>query len=453
MKRILRYCAGCLTALTLLAAIQLPIEATSFSDVNVGHWGHLYIEKAVEQQWVSGTGEGKFAPDGPLTAVQFHAMLVNAFSADALDAALGAENWRKPYLQAEQTLQLFQASGYSANNCDDALSRYGMAVMMQNLLQQKNVAMPNEQQIQAAQTDIADFERIPEQYRNAVATVYAMNLLSGRDEKGTFGGAATLTRAEGAVVLCRMSDVISDTSIQQTIVQEKNSRLVIGTDNAQQVKTVLGEPKAMYTNGDGRIWYTYYNDDYSDYIAVELAQDIVSVVYVSEGAAQASCIVEDRVTRSIEMQDPHQNDIVYARYYYTLGQSGGLTDTRSMEMLIFEMTNAYRNFNELPTLNWDERLSVAARKHCEHMYKNNYFEHITPAGVRPEQRVAAEGYPYVTCGENLALTAANPAYVLQAWVRSELHRKALISTNYADVGVGCYIVNGNVYAGQDFGRT
>lgn len=48
---------------------------------------------------------------------------------------------------------------------------------------------------------IGDWAKIPGEYQEPVMGVYALKLLSGMDEYGTFGGESYLTRAQAAVVL------------------------------------------------------------------------------------------------------------------------------------------------------------------------------------------------------------------------------------------------------------
>ena len=60
-----------------------------------------------------------------------------------------------------------------------------------------------------AQSRIADWNSIPTKYQTAVATCYAAGLLAGNDS-GAFVGGNTLTRAEGATVLCSLYSFVTN---------------------------------------------------------------------------------------------------------------------------------------------------------------------------------------------------------------------------------------------------
>ena len=44
--------------------------------------------------------------------------------------------------------------------------------------------------------------------RGPIIKCYALGILAGADSKGTFNGEADMTRAQAAVTLCRLADVI-----------------------------------------------------------------------------------------------------------------------------------------------------------------------------------------------------------------------------------------------------
>lgn len=52
-----------------------PGATTSFQDVPSSHWSYPYVTRAAENGWVTGVGDGKFAPDDTLTYAQFYAMV------------------------------------------------------------------------------------------------------------------------------------------------------------------------------------------------------------------------------------------------------------------------------------------------------------------------------------------------------------------------------------------
>ncbi len=91
----------------------------------------------------------------------------------------------------------------------------------------------------------------------------------------------------------------------------------------------------------------------------------------------------------------------------------------------------------------DKRLDKAARRHAADMVKRHYFSHYTPAGSDVADRARRTGYAKSRCswslGEVLAWGVAGrstAAATVQAWMGSPEHRHILISSRYADLGVG-----------------
>jgi uncharacterized protein YkwD len=98
--------------------------------------------------------------------------------------------------------------------------------------------------------------------------------------------------------------------------------------------------------------------------------------------------------------------------------------------------------DELP-LNPDRRLQAAAESHVSDMIANDYFEHISPSGVTPVDRVRAAGYlpnesvGYVI-GENLAwgtYQLSTPQSIVSAWIASPGHLANILESSYRDTGI------------------
>jgi uncharacterized protein YkwD len=90
------------------------------------------------------------------------------------------------------------------------------------------------------------------------------------------------------------------------------------------------------------------------------------------------------------------------------------------------------------------RLEQAAEGHGSEMISENYFEHVSPSGETPVDRVRGTGYipgpnaGYVI-GENLAwgtLSLATPQAVVEAWIASPKHLANILEAEYRETGVG-----------------
>jgi uncharacterized protein YkwD len=97
---------------------------------------------------------------------------------------------------------------------------------------------------------------------------------------------------------------------------------------------------------------------------------------------------------------------------------------------------------ELP-LQPDRRLEAAAESHGKEMLAVNYFEHVSPSGITPVDRVRDAGYipnsevGYVV-GENLAwgtLSLSTPEAIVNAWIASPEHLANILEAKYRDTGI------------------
>jgi hypothetical protein len=86
-----------------------------------------------------------------------------------------------------------------------------------------------------------------------------------------------------------------------------------------------------------------------------------------------------------------------------------------------------------------------AVQHSNDMYTNNYFSHVSPAGLHSWQRAMANGYPTSYVGENIAWGTYNSTYDTQEEAVEELaqelflsapHRQNMLNSQYNEIGTG-----------------
>ena len=107
------------------------------------------------------------------------------------------------------------------------------------------------------------------------------------------------------------------------------------------------------------------------------------------------------------------------------------------------LVNKQRAQHGEPPLLASAQLEAAAQSHAEDMISNDYFEHISPSGVTPVDRMRASGYipneqvGYVV-GENLAwgtLSLSTPQAIVAAWVASPGHLANILEGQYVETGI------------------
>lgn len=92
----------------------------------------------------------------------------------------------------------------------------------------------------------------------------------------------------------------------------------------------------------------------------------------------------------------------------------------------------------------DAELAHAAQGHSESMSEQGYFEHVSPDGQTPVQRLRAVGYITPAAGayeigENIAwgsLSDATPEAIVSAWMHSPPHRANILDSSFRDSGIG-----------------
>ncbi len=111
---------------------------------------------------------------------------------------------------------------------------------------------------------------------------------------------------------------------------------------------------------------------------------------------------------------------------------------------VFCLVNRVRAENgELPLIR-SPLLEQAAEGHGAEMISDDYFDHVSPAGETPVDRIRGTGYipspedGYVI-GENLAwgtLSLATPQAIVEAWIASPKHLANILEGQYRETGIG-----------------
>jgi uncharacterized protein YkwD len=139
--------------------------------------------------------------------------------------------------------------------------------------------------------------------------------------------------------------------------------------------------------------------------------------------------------------------VAIAKILATPCQNTGLTPEPANLALIRTavlcLINTERAQNGREPLQANARLEAAAESHGKEMVAANYFDHVSPSGLTPVQRVRQTGYipssevGYVI-GENLAwgtLTLSTPAAIVAAWIASPEHLANVLEAKYQDTGI------------------
>jgi len=137
----------------------------------------------------------------------------------------------------------------------------------------------------------------------------------------------------------------------------------------------------------------------------------------------------------------------------------------SLEKEVLKLVNKKRKEHNLKPLKIDEKLNDIAKKHSKDMIKRNFTSHFTPDGLSPNDRAKKAGFNIkkkekngyrIGIGENiyemqaiaeengkiryfLEKTSVVAKKAVDSWMKSEGHRKNMLSPEYKITGIGVAI--------------
>lgn len=109
----------------------------------------------------------------------------------------------------------------------------------------------------------------------------------------------------------------------------------------------------------------------------------------------------------------------------------------------------------LDPLQYDAKLTTAAQLHSLDMALNGTFSHTSTDNRTLSQRVNAQGYTYVSIGENIAYHTGSPdaQTVFTQWKNSASHYSNMMDAAYLDMGIGISSNEGLTYYVLDLGQS
>ena len=184
-----------------------PSEDKGFSDVTSKHWAKNDIDKAVERGIVSGTGNGKFEPEESVTRAQFSKMILGTLKQEAKKyngefSDISEDDWYADFVAACADMGIVSGSdGYFRPN--DLIKREEMAKMV--ILAYRTVF--TDDVFEFTESVFADSDKISDWARDFAEECAQKGFITGMPG-GTFAPADYATRAQAAVVVNRLYDVL-----------------------------------------------------------------------------------------------------------------------------------------------------------------------------------------------------------------------------------------------------
>ncbi|HEV2017250.1 MAG TPA: CAP domain-containing protein [Gemmatimonadaceae bacterium] len=125
------------------------------------------------------------------------------------------------------------------------------------------------------------------------------------------------------------------------------------------------------------------------------------------------------------------------------------------ESRIFDLVNAQRRRQGLPSLVYNPQLDRMAKIQAQNMARFQKMAHVIRESSLPtlSDRARNSGYPYARLAENVALGYPNAETVVEGWMASKGHRANILQRDAEETGIAIARFSaGGIYYCQVFGR-
>jgi len=214
-------------ALVLCLGLAIPVVAAekeqAFSDVEESDWHYKYVMELYERGGVNGVGDGKFNPNGTVTAAEFMTIAARLVTPQYIDMSSASEGWAFPYYDALIKTQIIHPSAWvrsmndvydmwtntTHSGLNDSMTREKMSEILYDLAEYRGEDMsilPN------IQNNIPDSAKCSKDEFWA----YSAGIITGK-AGGYFDPHGNMTRAEMCTVFCRLMNYVER---EKVVVQE-----------------------------------------------------------------------------------------------------------------------------------------------------------------------------------------------------------------------------------------
>lgn len=176
-----------------------PTTPKSFADVKSSDWFKPYVEKAAEAGLINGVGNGKYKPLGDLTLAQA-VVLAYQIDSKATGRTLPQTSgpWYMPYYQYCLDNGIITASQVKQSDLSRAATRFEMVHVLDRAIPASRMAPVK---------TVASIPDVPKEGNEMIYKWYEAGIISG-NSKGRFNGNKNITRAEVAVILCQINNLV-----------------------------------------------------------------------------------------------------------------------------------------------------------------------------------------------------------------------------------------------------
>lgn len=127
--------------------------------------------------------------------------------------------------------------------------------------------------------------------------------------------------------------------------------------------------------------------------------------------------------------------------------------TARLAQQVVEMVNAERARAGCSPVTVNAKLQAAAQGHSDDMAARDYYDHTSPEGKSPGDRMTAAGYRWSTYGENIFKSPKDARTAMDGWMKSQGHRENILNCSFKEIGVGINLRANGPWWTQNFGAS
>lgn len=303
MKRFLNRVTAILLCLVLscsLLPVTGLAASHPFQDVPSSHWANSAVAYVYDNSLMNGTGSNTFTPSGTLTRAMFVTILgrmdgVNTASYPGTSFSdVPAGQWYSPYVAWASSQGIVTGTGNGQFSPNTPVTREQMAAMIARYVEASGIHLPDADN---PASSFKDASSVSSWARDGLELMRRTGILSGYAD-GTFGPKKTATRAEAATIFMRLCVLLDGGTPEAPLVHCIGMSInqvssLYGSDYIYTPGWFLGNLKGIVYQ-DLRVPAIFYFED-NFLIGKSNGSDCIVAIEILENAS-ATCAVTNQIS-------------------------------------------------------------------------------------------------------------------------------------------------------------
>lgn len=303
MKRFLNRVTAILLCLVLscsLLPVTGLAASHPFQDVPSSHWANSAVAYVYDNSLMNGTGSNTFTPSGTLPRAMFVTILgrmdgVNTASYPGTSFSdVPTGQWYSPYVAWASSQGIVTGTGNGQFSPNNPVTREQMAAMIARYVEASGIHLPDADN---PASSFKDASSVSSWARDGLELMRRTGILSGYAD-GTFGPKKTATRAEAAAIFMRLCVLLDGETPEVPLVNCVGMSVnqvssLYGNDFTYVPEWFLGNLKGIIYQDLRVPAIFYFEDDF--YIGTSNGSDRIVAIEVLENAP-STCAVTNQIS-------------------------------------------------------------------------------------------------------------------------------------------------------------